>query len=145
MSRLLILLAVMCFSSVVYAADIRIEGAWSRATVPGQEIAMVDMSITSDKAAKLVGVSSPACGSAQLHSMSHENGMMKMREVTSISLAAGKTLHLDEAGYHLMLVGLKSELKAGDSVPLTLSIKEGSKLVKVEVQAQVRSLTDVTR
>jgi len=83
------------------AGDIEISGAWSRATAPGQDAASVDMTITSKQAATLVGVSSPVAGSAELHSMISENGMMKMREVKSIELPAGKHVNLRESGYHL--------------------------------------------
>lgn len=137
------LLGAILLSANVYAGDIQVEGAWARATAPGQDSAMVDLSITSAKEAKLVGFSSPACKTAQMHSMTHDNGMMKMREVQSIELQAGKHVALGESGYHLMLIGLKAPLKAGDSVPLTLNIKLADKTtVKVEVKAEVRPLTD---
>ena len=137
------LLGAILLSANVYAGDIQVGGAWARATAPGQDSAMVDLSITSAKEAKLVGFSSPACKTAQMHSMTHGNGMMKMREVQSIELPAGSRVGLGESGYHLMLIGLKAPLKAGDSVPLTLNIKVSNKdVVKVEVKAEVRPLTD---
>ena len=102
---------------------------------------MVDMTISSKRAATLVGISSPVSGSAELHSMSHEGGMMKMREVESIELPAGKPVNLGENGYHVMLIDLKAPLKAGDKVPLTLSIKTGNQLSNVEVNAEVKPLT----
>jgi copper(I)-binding protein len=136
------LLAALFISASVYAGDIQVENAWARATAPGQDAASVDLTITSKHAATLVGVSSPVAGSAELHSMVTEGGMMKMREVKSIELPAGKAMNLGESGYHLMLNGLKAPLKAGDSVPLTLSIKSGKQgVVKVETRAEVRSLT----
>ena len=136
------LLAALFISASVYAGDIQVENAWARATAPGQDAASVDLTITSKHAATLVGVSTPVAGSAELHSMTSENGMMKMREVKSIELPAGKHVNLGESGYHLMLNGLKAPLKAGDSVPLTLSIKAGKQgVVKVETKAEVRSLT----
>jgi copper(I)-binding protein len=137
------LIAAMLLSASVYAGDIQVEGAWSRATAPGQDTAMVDLKITSQQAASLVGVSSPAAGSVELHSMTHDNGMMKMREVQAIALPAGKCVDMGESGYHLMLIGLKAQLKAGDSVPLTLSIKVADKaVVKVEARAEVKPLTE---
>ncbi|MFA6972129.1 MAG: copper chaperone PCu(A)C [Gallionella sp.] len=137
------LLGAMLWSLGVYAADIQVEGAWARATAPGQDTAMVDLTITSAKQASLVGFSSPACKTAQVHSMTHDNGMMKMREVKSVELPAGSRVSLSEGGYHLMLIGLKAPLNAGDSLPLTLSIKVGNKnVVKVEVVAEVKPLTD---
>ena len=135
------LLAGLLLSASVYAGDIQIENAWARATAPGQDAAGVDMSIISKQAATLVGVSSPASKSVELHSMTHENGMMKMREVKFIELPAGKRVNLGESGYHLMLSGLRTPLKAGDSVLLTLSIKVGNKpVVKVETRVEVKPL-----
>jgi len=124
------------------AGDIEISGAWSRATAPGQDAAAVDMTITSKQAATLVGVSSPVAKTAELHSMTTEGGMMRMREVKSIELPAGKRVNLGESGYHLMLNGLKAPLKEGETVPLTLSIEAGKQVVmKIETRAEVRSLT----
>lgn len=138
------LLAALLFSANVFAGDIQVENAWTRATAPGQDMAGADLTITSKQAATLVGVSSPVCKTVELHSMSmsHDNGMMKMREVESIALPAGKPVNLREGGYHLMLNGLKAPLKAGGSVPLTLHIKMANKgMVKIEVQAEVKPLT----
>ena len=135
------LLAGLLLSVKVYAGDIQIENAWARATAPGQDAAGVEMSITSKQAATLVGVSSPACETVELHSMTHENGMMKMREVKSIELPAGQRVNLGESGYHLMLNGLKAPLKAGESMALTLSFKVGNgPIVRVETKVEVRPL-----
>ena len=131
--------AAMLLSASVYAGDVQVNGAWARATAPGQDAAMVDMSITSKQAATLLGVSSPVCNSVELHSMTHDKGVMKMREVKSVELPAGKSVNLGESGYHVMLLGLKAPLKAGDSVPLTLNIKQADKhTVKVEAKAEVK-------
>ena len=66
---------------------------------------------------------------------------MKMREVKTIELPAGKQVNLGDHGYHVMLIGLKAPLKAGDKVPLTLSIKAGKLVSNVEVSAEVKPLT----
>lgn len=134
-------LVALLLSVNVYAADVQVEGAWSRATAPGQDAAMVDMSIASKQDGTLVGVTSPVCKSVELHSMTHEDGMMKMREVKELALPAGKRINLGESGYHLMLIGLKAPIEAGDGVPLTLSVRLANKrVVKVEVSAEVRPL-----
>lgn len=138
------LLAALLLSAAAHAGDILIEGAWSRATAPGQNSGMADMTITSKHAATLVGVSSPAAKTVELHIMTHDDGMMKMREVKAIALPAGKNVNLGNSGYHLMLIGLKAPLKAGDFVPLTLSIKVDKAIVKVEASAEVRPLTEAT-
>jgi len=136
------LLAALLLSANVYAGDIQIEGAWSRATAPGQEAASVDLSITSKQPAILLGVSSTASRTVEMHSMTHRDGMMKMREVEAIELPAGKRVSLGESGYHLMLVGLKVPLKAGEKIPLTLTIKlTNNRTVKVKAVAEVKPLT----
>jgi len=138
------LLVVLLISGNAYASGtVHVEGAWSRATAPGQDTAMVDLSITSEQSARLVGISSPSCDSVEIHSMTHTNGMMKMREVKFVELPAGKRISLGESGYHLMLIGLKSPFKVGDSVALTLSIKGADKVItQLDVKAEVRSLTE---
>lgn len=135
------LLAALLLSFSAYAGDIQIEGAWTRATLPGQDMAMVYMSITSKQAATIVGVSTSASKTAEMHTMEHKGGMMKMYEVKSISLPANARLDMNMHGYHLVLNGLKAPLKAGATVPLTLNIEMADKRsVKVDVQAEVRPL-----
>jgi copper(I)-binding protein len=104
---------------------------------------MMELTLTSKQAARLVGASTSVAKSVELHSMVHENGMMKMREVKEIELPAGKRVNLGEAGFHLMLIGLKAPLKAGEIVPVTLTIQAGKeKPVKIEAQAEVRPLNE---
>lgn len=137
------LLGLLLVNGAFAADGVRVEGAWSRATAPGQNVAMMDMTIASDQAASLVGAASPACDSIEIHSMTHDNGMMKMRQVQSVELPAGERVELGKRGYHLMLLGLKKPLAVGESVPLTLTVRQGGKSpVKVEVKAEVRSLTE---
>ncbi|MDX8378772.1 MAG: copper chaperone PCu(A)C [Gallionella sp.] len=148
MNKLIKLGALLCaamLSTSVYAGNIQVESAWSRATAPGQDTAMVDLVISSVQQAKLIGFSSPNCKKAQIHRMTQEDGMMKMREVQAIDLPAGKRVSLSAQGYHLMLIGIKSPLKAGDQLPLTLHIKiSGKNVIDVQTHAVVRSLNSMT-
>lgn len=132
----------LTLSAVIHAADIQVSGAWARATLPGQDVGMVSLIITSKQAANLVGITSTACKSVEMHSMSHENNMMKMREVKAISLPAGETVDFDGEGYHLMLIGLKAPLTAREKLPLTLRFKQANqRVVKVNAQAEVKPVT----
>ncbi len=139
------LAAALLVSFTSFAAgntdNIEVSGAWTRATAPGQDQAGVDLTITSKQAATLVGVSSPAAKTVELHSMKTEGGMMMMREVKVIELPAGKAVNLGESGYHLMLDGLKAPLKEGETLPLTLDIQVGKGVVKIETKAEVKALT----
>ena len=140
------LLAALLLSISAHAGDIQVEGAWTRVTLPGQDMAMVYMSITSKQTATLVSVSSPASKTAEMHTMEHKNGMMKMYEVKSINLPANERLDMNMHGYHLVLGGLKAPLKAGATVPLTLNIEMADKRsVKVDVQAEVRPMKETKK
>ncbi len=136
------LLAGLTLSANLYAGgEVQVANAWARATAPGQSAASVDLSITSKQAATLTGASSPVARSVELHSMSHQDGMMKMREVDTIELPPGKPVELGASGYHLMLSGLKTVLKPGDRIPLTLDIKLANKpQIQVLIQVEVKPL-----
>ncbi len=124
-----------------FASDATVSGAWVRATAPGQDSASVSMRITARKNAKLIAASSPAAAQVEIHLMKHEQGMMTMRKAESLELPAGQEVAL-ESGSHLMLVGLKQPLKAGDKVRLDLTLEYAGKLQEViPVTAEVRALT----
>ena len=136
------LLFALLLHASVYAADIQVESAWTRATLPGQNVGMVSLTITSKQTATLMGVTSTASESAEMHQMTHDNNMMKMREVKAIALPAGKRVDFAEDGYHLMLIGLKSALQQGESVSLILSIRRANqRVIKVKTQVTVKPFT----
>jgi len=136
-------LAALLISLSAQAKDVKVSDAWSRATAPGQDAGMLQAGITSKKDAKLVGASSKACASVELHSMVTEGGMMKMRQVEAIDLPAGEAVDLGAQGYHLMLIGLKKPLKEGKKVAVTLQLRQADgKMKKVKVSAKVRGMTD---
>lgn len=137
-------LAVMCaaalFASGAAFAQVDVTNAWVRGTVPAQTASGAFMTIHAHDAAKLVGVSSPV-GTAELHEMKMENNVMRMRPVGSLDLPKMQNVELKPGGYHVMLMDLKTQLKAGDKVPLTLKIEQGGKVVEQRVTAEVRDLT----
>ena len=137
----LVAIAASLLSVSVYAGDVQVEAATVRATAPGQQTAMGDLSITSKQIALLVGVSTPVAQSVEMHLMSHDNGMMKMREVQEIPLPAGRMMNLNQEGYHLMLMNLQEPIMEGASVPLTLTIRlANKKTIKLETTATVKPL-----
>lgn len=121
--------------------QVSVKDAWARATVPAAKASGAFMLIESKQDARLVGVSSPVAA-AELHQMSMENNQMKMAHVDAIELPAGKAVPLAPGGYHVMLMGLKRQLKEGETVPLTLVVEnKGGKRENVDVQVQVRPLS----
>ena len=129
--------ALMLVSLHAAAADVEVKDAWARATVPGQQASGAFMTLVSAKGATLVGVSSSVAKTVEIHEMKTEGDVMKMRAVPKIDLPAGKAVDLTGA-YHVMFIGLNKELKAGETVPLTLKIEQKGKQESVKVNATVR-------
>ncbi len=137
--RLLTLVAaLLSFPSL---AQVAVTDAWVRGTVAGQTGTGAFMQLKSAGDATLVGVTSPAAKTVEIHQMKMEGGVMKMSAVDKLTLPAGKAVDLKPGGYHVMLMNLAGVLKEGDKVPLSLTIvgKDGRKDT-VDVKATVRSL-----
>ena len=71
-------------------AAVKVEGGWARATVQGQQATGAFMKLTAPQATRLVSVSTPVAGVAEIHEMKMDGGVMKMRAVPSLALPAGK-------------------------------------------------------
>jgi len=142
-SLVLTAIAAAAFSTAsLWAAPpaVEVTDAWVRATVPGQPVAGAYLTIRSAHAAKLVGVKSPVAKSAEIHSMSDEGGVMRMRKLDALALPAGEPVELKSGGNHVMLLEIKRQLKPGENVPLTLMVEQGGKKKAVQVEAQVREV-----
>jgi len=113
------------------AGDLVITQAWSRATPKGAKIGGSYVTIENKGTTpdKLIGASSDVAGKVELHEMSVTNGMMKMRPVEGgLTVEPGKTVKLAPGGYHLMMMDLKSPLKQGDKLPITLEFEKAGKV-----------------
>lgn len=88
----------------------------------------------SDKVIRLVKASNPVSRVTELHTHINENGIMKMRAISSVSIAAKDKAVLEPGGLHVMMIDLQTPLREGDVIPLTLSFDDGSeKLIKAKV------------
>lgn len=109
----------------------------ARPTVPGQTsgAAYISMENKGKTADRLLRISSPVAQSAEVHSMTMDGNIMRMREVGQVELnPAAKVVMSAGEGYHIMLVGLKKPLKPGDKIPLNLYFEKAG---KVELEAVV--------
>ena len=123
------------------AAPVTVKDAWVRATVPAQKATGAFMQLTSPEGTRLVEARSSAAGKAEIHEMTMVDNVMKMREVPGVDLPPGKTVALESGGYHVMLLELKKQVHAGDSVPLTLVFEgKDKKRQSVEIKALARPL-----
>ncbi len=119
--------------------EVRVAGAWSRATPPHAATGVVYMTLTSATGDRLIGVSTPVAQQAELHRTTNQGGVMRMRRVSGgLELPPGKPVSLKPGGYHIMLMGLKNSLQAGQSIPLRLTFAHAA---PVDVEATVRPLT----
>jgi len=109
------------------AGDIEVLHPWTRATPPNAETAggYLKLRNEGETADALIGGHSPVAERIEIHSMTTEDGVMRMRPVggEGIAVKPGETVALAPGGVHIMFVGLKSPLKAGERVPLTLEFR----------------------
>ncbi|GAA0784342.1 copper chaperone PCu(A)C [Marinobacterium sediminicola] len=126
----------LLLSSAATAADISVEGAYARATAPGQPNSAVFMQIgNGGDATSLVGASSHAAQVVELHAHLHDQGVMRMRKIDAIELPAKSQIELAPGGLHIMLIGLESPLKAGSQIDMVLEFADGtSEALMVPVQ-----------
>ena len=137
--------ALGTFAGVTLAqskGDLEVEHAWARATPPGAAVGGGYLTIRNRGAAadRLVGVSSPASARVEIHEMAMEKDVMRMREVKGVNVPAKKSVELKPGGFHLMLIELKSPLKAGDKVPVTLRFEKAGE-VKTELAVGAMTAT----
>jgi hypothetical protein len=86
---------------------------------------------------RLMSVTSSVCDYVEIHEMTDDNGIMRMRPIPFLDVGADKENKLDATGYHLMLMQLKSPLKNGEHIPLTLVYqKAGNVIVDVPVYSR---------
>ncbi|WP_294251405.1 copper chaperone PCu(A)C [uncultured Sphingomonas sp.] len=118
--------------------SLEIAHPWTRQTAPGQRNGGGFLVVTNKGRAadQLVDVASPVADKVELHTMSMDGGIMRMRPVTGgLPIPAGGTLTLAPGGYHVMLIGLKAPLTLGTMVPLTLRFaRAGTITVQLKVE-----------
>lgn len=117
---------VLSFSPSAFAEGLVIIDPWARPVIiegrPGAAYFIIknDMA-TGDKLIKAI---SPYAGRIELHVHKHEDGVMKMMQVSSIPVAAHAITSVSPGGYHLMMFDLKKKLALGDELPLTLTFEQ---------------------
>ncbi len=132
------LFAVPARAEEVKAGDLVITQAWSRATPGGAKVGGGYLTIENKgtEADRLTGGSADVAGKVEVHEMAMNNGVMTMRPLDKgLVIEPGKTVKLAPGGYHLMLLDLKSPLKQGDKLPVTLEFEKAGKVsLSLDVQ-----------
>jgi copper(I)-binding protein len=142
----ILLLAIAAFAPATQAQEykagpIGIEQPWLRATPAGADVAGGYMTLrnTGKEADRLVGGSASAvAGTFEVHEMKMDGSVMKMRELPNgLEIGPGESVELKPGSYHIMLMGLKRQLKEGERVKGSLTFKKAG---TVEVEFTVRGM-----
>lgn len=119
---------------------IRMVEPWVNATLPGQHSSAGYIEFHSSRPAKLIKVTSPQAGSVIIHTMSHENGVMRMGELPVLDIPANETVKLEPGHMHFMLNDLKAPLVAGDDATLSFTFELADKTtLQLNALAEVRA------
>lgn len=121
----------------IKVGDLVLTAPWTRATPGGAKVAGGFVRITNNgKAAdKLIGGSASLAGRFEVHEMSMQDGVMRMRPVTGgLEIKPGATVELKPGSYHVMFMDIKEQFKEGQTVKAMLEFEKAG---KVEVNFRV--------
>jgi len=112
---------------------------WARATPPGATVGAVYLEIVNSGAVSdtLQSVETTVARRAELHSMSTEGGVMRMRQLPAVTIPAHGQVRFNPEGKHVMLIDLLKPLQQGGRVVLTLVFARAGRL---SVEAPIRGL-----
>lgn len=121
-------------------SPIRVQDPWIRGTVAQQKATGLFAQITAPTDARLVAAQAAVAGVVEIHEMTMDGSIMRMRAIPGLDLPAGKSVVLKPGGYHVMLMDLKRPLQTGESVPVTLIFERNGQRETIDLQAPVRPL-----
>lgn len=138
----LLLATLLSIISTAPFAQVTVTDPWVRATVPTQHATGAFMQLSSKTGSRLVAVTSPLA-TTEIHEMAIQDNVMRMRQIAGLDLPAGQTVALKPGGYHVMFFDLKSQIKEGDVIPLTLVFEnKDKKRETLELKVPARALTN---
>lgn len=138
----LILAAVLSLPVLAFGqaggAKLQVEGAWARRAAmmmkgdsgggSGNGAVYALLVNAGNAPDALVGVASDAAATAEIHETYRDMNMMMMRPVRKIDVPAGNKVEMKPGGYHIMLLNLKRDLKAGETISVTLQFEKAGKI-----------------
>ncbi len=118
-------------ASTAWAGDLTISDVWARASAGGAGAGAVFLTITNGGASgdRLISASTPVSQVTELHTHADVNGVMTMRKIDAIDVAGAQKVELKPGGLHIMMMGLSSKLKEGDTFPVTLTFEKAGNIV----------------
>jgi copper(I)-binding protein len=126
LKRILLTAALLAAApALAQTPSVEVQNAWARATAAGAKAGGIFLTMT-DKGPpdRLIGASTPVAATAEVHETVNDKGIMRMRPVPALPLQPNNPLTLKPGGYHIMLMGLKQQLKDGETFPVTLNFEK---------------------
>jgi len=124
------------------SAVVDVQHAWARATPPGAKTAAIYMTLVNHGPVddRLLSVTTPIAGEAEVHITVSENGISRMRPAGPLTVAPGSPIELKPGGYHIMLMDLKAPLAEGQSVSVSLTFEKAGKIDTTAVVEKAGSM-----
>lgn len=129
-------LVAACGEQAAEPGGLEIADAWARASATRTGAAYLTLENKGSEADTLIEVRSPVAERVEIHDMTMEDMVMRMRKLDDLPVAAGESVSLAPGGKHIMLIGLSGPLEEGATVPLTLVFEKAGELA---VEAPVRA------
>jgi len=133
-----LLLALFLVPTLALAAaspGVEVRNGYVRGLPPGTVNTSAYMTLVNNTEETLVltGATTPAANNVMIHTtVRRQGGMMSMEHVMSAEIPAHGQLKLATGGMHLMLMGMKRQLRDGNTVKMTLQF-EGGESVAIEL------------
>lgn len=130
MAKALVVLAaalVLSAAALAQTGTVEITDVWARASPGGARNGAAYLTMQSPTGDRLTEAASPVADTVELHTMTMDGGVMRMREIAAIDLPAGEKVTLKPGGLHVMLIGLKQPLQAGETIKLTLEFEKSGR------------------
>lgn len=128
-----ILLVLMTGAPLSQAAEtgspITFSDVWARPSATATGAVYLTMTNEGESDDALVSVASDVAAKTEVHEMTMTDMVMRMRKADSVALPAGQSVAFAPGGYHVMLIGLKHALAAGDDLSLTLRFEKAGEIV----------------
>lgn len=139
-----LLAALSLFTAAIYAQSIDVTGAYVREVPPNMPNSAAFMTLAnhSDAPVSLLSATANVSNVVELHEHVNVDGMMQMRQIPKIDIPAQGATVLQPGGLHVMLIGLKQKLKAGEQVPVTLNFSNGE---TVTIEAPVKKIAGMMK
>ncbi len=140
LAALLAILALPAQAADVMAGHLKLSAPWARATPKGAAVGGGYLTITNtgNTPDRLVSGSTAISKKVEIHEMSMDNGVMKMRMLANgLEIKPGQSVTLKPGSYHIMFMGLKHQIKEGEHFKATLVF---AKAGKVELDFAVKGL-----